>query len=69
VLTGSAIPSTLTAPTAFAMPALGWRLDDAQVAEVATFARASWGNHAGVVSAAQVARLRKSLPPALAQSP
>jgi mono/diheme cytochrome c family protein len=62
VLTGSAMPSTRTAPTAFAMPALGWRMDDAEVAEVATFVRASWGNHAGAVSAAEVARLRQALP-------
>lgn len=66
VLTGSAMPSTRTAPTSFAMPALGWRLDDAEIAEVATFVRSSWGHHAGVVSAAEVARLRQSLPPELA---
>jgi mono/diheme cytochrome c family protein len=66
VLTGAAMPSTRTAPTSFAMPALGWRLDDAEVAEVATFVRASWGNHAGAVSAAEVARLRQSLPPTAA---
>jgi mono/diheme cytochrome c family protein len=63
VLTGSAMPSTQTAPTAFAMPGLGWRLNDAEVAEVATFVRASWGNHAGAVRAAEVARLRQALPP------
>jgi mono/diheme cytochrome c family protein len=63
VLTGSAMPSTWTAPSALSMPALGWRLDDDEVAEVATFVRTSWGNHAPIVGPAEVARLRQSLPP------
>jgi mono/diheme cytochrome c family protein len=41
------------------MPAFGWRLTDAQVADVASFVRSSWGNQAGAVEAGQVARLRK----------
>ncbi len=63
VLNGSAMPSTQAAPTAFAMPAFGARLSDAEVAEVVSFVRASWGNSAGPVDAAQVHKLRAALPP------
>jgi hypothetical protein len=51
------------APTPLAMPAYDWKLDDQQIAAVATFVRNSWGNRAAPVSADQVARLRKQLPP------
>lgn len=40
------------------MPALGGRLDDEQLAAVATYIRNSWGNNFGSVSAAQVAARR-----------
>ena len=55
------MPSTQPAPTAFAMPALGWRLSDAEVADVLTFVRGSWGNHAPTVSHNEVGRVRKVL--------
>jgi mono/diheme cytochrome c family protein len=61
VLAGASMPSTQTAPSAFAMPDFGWRLSDAEVADVLTFVRGSWGNHATAVSADQVVRLRKAL--------
>jgi mono/diheme cytochrome c family protein len=37
------------------MPAWGQNLSDAQIASAVTFIRASWGNHASAVSAADVA--------------
>ena len=63
VLRGAAMPATQSAPSTFAMPAFGWRLGDRQVADVATFVRTSWGNRAPPVTAADVAKVRKALPP------
>ena len=60
VLSGSQMAATAGAPSAIAMPALGWRLNDEEVAKVLSFARSSWGNHASAnATAAQVAALRK----------
>lgn len=61
VLAGSAMPSTHTAPSALAMPDFGWRLSDEEVAEVLSFVRGSWGNHAAAVSSDEVSHVRKSL--------
>jgi mono/diheme cytochrome c family protein len=41
------------------MPDFGWRLGDQQVADLLTFVRSSWGNHAAAVTAQQVAAVRK----------
>lgn len=51
-------PAALTGP---AMPALGWRLTDNQVASVVTFIRNSWGNAAPPVAAGDVAAVRKAV--------
>lgn len=61
VLDGSRAVATDDRPTASAMPPLGWRLDDAQVAAVVTYIRNSWSNAAPPVSADEVARMRKTL--------
>lgn len=61
VLSGAAMPSTQIAPTAFAMPALGSRLTDSEVAAVLTFIRENWGNSAAEVSPHQVGRVRQAL--------
>jgi mono/diheme cytochrome c family protein len=61
VLAGSAMPSTHTAPTAFAMPDFGWRLSDEEVADVLSFVRGSWGNRAAAVSRDEVGHVRKAL--------
>jgi len=58
VLTGSAMPSTKTAPSALAMPDFAWRLSDQDVADVLSFVRSSWGNRAASVAANDVGRLR-----------
>jgi mono/diheme cytochrome c family protein len=55
------MPSTQTAPTAFAMPDFGWRLSDADVADVLSFIRNNWGNHAAAVDSDKVNRVRKNL--------
>ena len=61
VLAGGSMPSTQTAPTAFAMPDFGWRLSDAEVADVLSFVRGSWGNHVAAVSRDEVGHVRKTL--------
>jgi mono/diheme cytochrome c family protein len=61
VLAGSSMPSTQTAPSAFAMPDFGWRLSDEEVADVLSFVRGTWGNHADAVSRDEVGRVRKTL--------
>jgi mono/diheme cytochrome c family protein len=61
VLEGGAMPSTQTSPTAFAMPPLGWRLSDTEIADVLSFVRGNWGNHAPEVSHKEVGRVRKVL--------
>jgi mono/diheme cytochrome c family protein len=58
VLSGAHMPSTTSAPTPLAMPDFGWRLNDQQIAELLSFVRSSWGNHATAVSADDVAKVR-----------
>ncbi len=40
------------------MPALGWRLDDEQIAAVLTYIRNAWGNAAPPVAASAVTAVR-----------
>jgi mono/diheme cytochrome c family protein len=61
VLEGTRAVSTPAAPTAPAMPAFGWRLDDAQIASVLTYVRNSWGNLAPPLAPLMVGRQRKTL--------
>ena len=61
VLQGARAVSTPDMPTAPAMPAFDWRLDDAQVAAVLTYIRNSWGNAAAPVAASTIASRRTSL--------
>jgi mono/diheme cytochrome c family protein len=61
VLQGTRAVSTPTMPTAPAMPAFDWRLNDTQVAAVLTYIRNSWGNAATPVSPGAVASQRTSL--------
>ncbi|MGO4707341.1 cytochrome c [Microvirga sp. 2MCAF38] len=62
VLRGARSVATDAEPTAPAMPAFGWQLDDEQVAAVLTYVRNSWGGApSGVVSAADVQRTRMEL--------
>jgi mono/diheme cytochrome c family protein len=61
VLQGTRAVSTAARPTAPAMPAFDWRLNDAQVGAVVTYIRNSWGNAAPAVDAATVASQRTSL--------
>ncbi|KVR01657.1 alcohol dehydrogenase [Burkholderia ubonensis] len=62
VLEGSALRGTHAAPSTFTMPPFGWRLSDQEVADVVNFVRTSWGNTGAPISAAQVAKVRKTTP-------
>jgi mono/diheme cytochrome c family protein len=61
VLAGTQAAQTRLAPTAAAMPSFAWRLDDAEVADVLTYVRSSWGNGAAPVSTGTVAQIRGNL--------
>jgi mono/diheme cytochrome c family protein len=61
VLAGSQSVHTARAPTTPAMPSLGWRLKDQEIADVLTYVRSSWGNAAPAVSSDDVAAVRKEL--------
>lgn len=69
ILMGNRLPSTAPAPSALAMPAFGWRYDDAEVAELASFVRSAWGNNAPAVTADAVAQVRKEMGAVPKQSP
>ena len=60
VLEGSVMAQTHDAPSPNGMPAFGWRLTDANVADVLTLVRSSWGNSGAAVTATQVAEVRKA---------
>jgi mono/diheme cytochrome c family protein len=58
ILNGNRLPSTAGAPSDLAMPGFAWRYDDKAIAELASFIRSSWGNHASAVTPTEVAALR-----------
>ncbi len=62
VLNGGYAPSTQGNPRPFGMPPFGPALNDAEVAALVTYVRCSWGNQAGPVTPAEVARYR-GVPP------
>jgi mono/diheme cytochrome c family protein len=59
-LAGGRMPVTAGEPHPFAMPGLN-ALTDQEAAEVLSFVRNSWGNHAPIVAAKDVASVRKTL--------
>ena len=61
VLIGSRAVATSAAPTAPAMPAFGWNLNDTEVADVLTYVRNTWGNAASAVQPEDVTKLREQL--------
>jgi len=61
VLAGTRTAVTSTRPTGLAMPSFAWRLDDRQAADLLTYIRNSWGNHASEVHASKVQDMRKKL--------
>ncbi len=61
VLQGGEMPWTKSAPTHYGMPGFSDRLTNRDVADVLTFVRSSWGNHAPAVTADQVAKVREAV--------
>jgi mono/diheme cytochrome c family protein len=61
ILTGTQGAATAAMPTAPAMPSLGYRLNDAQVAAVVTYIRNSWGNASAAVSGDAVGKIREQV--------
>lgn len=60
LLAGDESAITPNAKTGYSMPSFA-TLSDAQIADVATFVRNAWGNHAPGVTTQDVAQLRKSI--------
>jgi mono/diheme cytochrome c family protein len=69
ILAGTKTVATDARPTPLSMPSYGWKLNDAQVAAVATYVRNSWGNAAPAVSASDVGRLRRKVAAKPVQKP
>lgn len=61
VISGVRAMATDADPTAPGMPSFGWRLNDAQVADVLTYMRNTWGNAAPAVEAATISGMRTQL--------
>jgi alcohol dehydrogenase (quinone), cytochrome c subunit len=59
ILSGGAVPSTNTAPSALTMAPYAKELNDQQVADVVNFIQTSWGNQGGTVTPKDVAKVRK----------
>ena len=61
ILSGGRTAPTLTRPGFQTMPSFAWKLDDQQIADVATYVRNSWGNRAAPVDAKEVSKIRSTL--------
>lgn len=59
ILAGAATPSTVRAPSVLTMPGFGNRLNDEEVAALASFVRSAWTNDAPAVSVADVKKVRE----------
>jgi mono/diheme cytochrome c family protein len=66
ILSGGAVPSTHTAPSALTMAPYARELNDEQVAQVVNFIQTSWGNRGGATSPQAVAKVRKIALPVIA---
>ena len=60
VLSGSTLPATKTAPSAFTMAPYDWLVSDQDVADVVSFIQTSWGNVGAVAASSKVTALRKA---------
>jgi mono/diheme cytochrome c family protein len=61
ILSGGRTAVTQGNPTGLAMPAFDWKLDDQQIADLATYLRNAWGNRADPVAASAVADTRHTV--------
>jgi mono/diheme cytochrome c family protein len=62
VLRGGYLPTTAGNPRPFGMPPFATVLSDADVADLLSFLRASWGQRAATVSTLEVSRYRGAAP-------
>ncbi|MGZ6039544.1 MAG: c-type cytochrome [Phenylobacterium sp.] len=69
ILSGTQTVATDARPTPLSMPSYGWKLNDAEIAAVATYVRNSWGNSAPAVSVSDVASLRRKVANTPVQKP
>jgi mono/diheme cytochrome c family protein len=61
IIEGATVVATKDKPTALAMPAFGWKLSNQEIADLTTYIRNAWGNHASTVDAGAVADVRKQV--------
>jgi mono/diheme cytochrome c family protein len=61
ILSGTRVAVTPARPSPLAMPSFAWKLSDAEIADVATYIRNSWGNQAAPVSTEAVGAMRRRL--------
>lgn len=61
ILAGGRIGTSPARPSPLAMPSFAWKLSDAEIADVATYLRHSWGNQASAVASDDVHSLRTAL--------
>jgi len=61
ILQGDRVPATQADQTALAMPAFADRLGNQEIAQLTSYIRNAWGNHAGGVDAGDVGAIRKKL--------
>jgi mono/diheme cytochrome c family protein len=61
LINGAETVATKAEPTAPAMPAYGWQLNDAQIAAVSTYIRNSWGHGSAPVSEGDARKERERL--------
>lgn len=61
ILEGARTAPSSTRPTPLSMPSYAWKLNDQEIADVATYVRQSWGNRADPVGEHSVTTLRQRL--------
>ncbi len=59
ILDGAQIAATKSNPSGLKMPSFDWKLSDQDVADLATYLRAAWGNKASPVSVSDVKKTRE----------
>jgi mono/diheme cytochrome c family protein len=61
MLAGSRLGTSRARPSPLTMPGFAWKLTDAQIADVGTYLRNSWGNRAAPIVPGEVQKLRREL--------
>jgi len=61
ILAGARLGTGPSRPSPLSMPSFAWKLSDAEIADVGTYLRHSWGNQASALTADQVHTLRTEL--------